>query len=83
MVKSRVQPRGRVVTLIASLRKVRGNVTGIRRTLIILQVTGHACGGGDVVVVVDVTVATLTRRHHVPSRERETRAAVVEGGILP
>ena len=65
VIEGRVQPRTRVVALIAALRKVRRNVIRIRRPLIILQVAADACCRGQVVVIVHVTIGTQARWHRV------------------
>src|SRR5512135_2092834 len=63
MIKRRIEPRSGVVALLAGLGEVRRDVVGIGRALIILQVTRYASRGGDVVIVVDVAVSALSRRH--------------------
>ena len=46
-------------------------------------VTTHAGRGGEVVVVIDVTISTLPRRHGVRAGQREPGGVVVEGCIQP
>jgi len=65
VVERGIQPGAGAVALVACLREVRGDVTRIRRSLVILQVARHASRAGEVVVVVDVAVGTLPRRHRV------------------
>lgn len=83
VIEARIQPRRRVVALIARLRKVGRDVAGIRRPLVILQVARHARRSGEIVIVVDVTIAALPRGNRVPSRQGESRAAMVESRVLP
>ena len=83
VIEGRVQPRTRVVALIAALGEVRSYVVGIRRSLKVLQVAAHAGGAGEVVVVVDVAIRALTRRHGVHSCQRKVRHVVVERRIRP
>jgi len=71
MIEGRIQPRRGVVALLAGLREVRRNVVGIRRPLKIFQMARDAGGVRNVVVVVDVAVRTLPRRHRVHARQRE------------
>lgn len=65
VIEGRVQPRTRVVTLIAALRKVRCNVIRIRRPLIVLQVAADACRRGQVVVIVHMAIGAQARWHCV------------------
>ena len=53
------------------------------RAVVILLVARNASRHREVVVVVDVTIDTGTRRHHVIPGQREARAVVVEGRIQP
>ena len=54
---------------------------GIGRALEIFQVTTDTSGAGQVVVVVDVAIRTLSRWNRVHPRERETCNVVVERGV--
>ena len=63
VIKRRVQPRTRVVALIATLGEIRRHVVRIRRPLIVLQMATHAGASGQVVVVGDVAISALTRWH--------------------
>src|SRR5947208_60028 len=83
MVESRIQPIGSVMALLAGLREVRGDMIRIGRALVVLQVAAHARGGGDVVVVIHVTVGTLPRRHGVQARQRKTGGVVIESCVQP
>jgi len=69
MVKGGVQPRRRVVALLAGLREVRRHMVGIRRALIILQVARDTRRVGDVVIVVDVAIRALSWWNGVHSRQ--------------
>ena len=65
MVEGGVQPVGSVVALVAGLGEVRGDVVGIRRALVVLEVTTHASRGVQRVVIVDVAIRTGARRNCV------------------
>jgi hypothetical protein len=75
-------PRDHVVTLLASCRK-----TGVRnrssRGIEIVLVATDARRTRDVVVVVDMAISTLPRRHHVRTCQRESRLRVVKRRLLP
>ena len=62
----------------ASLGEVGRDVVGIRRALIILQVTADAGSAREIEVVVDVAVGALPRRNCVPSGQREANRTVIE-----
>lgn len=68
VIKSRIQPRTRVVALIAGLGKVRRDVVRIGRALVVGKVTAHARRIRNVVVVVNVAVGAQARRHGMHSR---------------
>jgi len=72
VVEGRIQPGGCVVARVAGLREVRSHVTWIRCSLIVLQVTRGTGRAGQVVVVVDVAIGALTRRHGVHAGQRES-----------
>ena len=78
VVEGGIQPRTRVVALVAPFREVRGHVIGIRRSLIVLQMAGDASRAGEVVVVIGVAIGTLPRRHGMHARQREVCQIVVE-----
>ena len=82
MVEFAVGPKHRVVTLLAGGRE-SGMRHRRRRRVVVGLVATDAGGRGDVVVVIDVTVRALTRRHGVRSAQREPSGAVVEGCIQP
>ena len=83
VIEGRVQPRTRVVALIAALGEVRSHVVWVCRSLVVLQVTAHAGGAGEVVVVVDVAIRALTRGHRVHPRQWEVRHVVIERRVRP
>jgi len=68
VVERRVEPGRRVVTGVARLGKVRGRVIRVRRSLEVLEVARNARGGRQVVVVVDMAIDALPRRHRVHAR---------------
>ncbi len=65
VIKLRGLPCRGVVASLTGLGESAGDVIWVRCVLKILQVAGHASHGGQVVIVVDVTVGTLPRRHGV------------------
>ena len=67
VVEGRVRPGARIVALITGLREIRSNVIRIRRSLIVLEVAGHACRAIQAVIVVNVAIAAGTRRNRVHS----------------
>ena len=77
-----VGPGHRVVTLLARSRESCMRHRRGRRVVVGLM-AADAGSRGDVVVVVDVTVRALTRRHGMRSAQREPGGAVVEGCIQP
>lgn len=83
VIESCSQPGSRVVTLVASLGKVLSHVTWIGCGLIILQVTRHARGAGQVVIIVDMAVGTLPRGYGMHPGKRESDQVVVETRIRP
>ena len=83
VVKRGVRPVVGVMALIAGLREVRGDVVGIGRALVILQVAANASRVGDRVVIVYVAIRTLPRRHRMQSRQRKVSEIVVERCIRP
>ena len=75
-------PRGHVMTLLASGRETRVRNRSSRGIEVVLVAT-DARRTGDVVVVVDMAIRTLPRRHHVRTCQRESRLRVVKGRLLP
>jgi len=68
---------------IAGLREVGGDVVRIGGALIVLQMAVHASRAVQRVVVIDVTVGTLARRHGVQARQGKSGGGVVELSIAP
>ena len=68
---------------VASLGEVCRDVIRVGRALVILQVAGDACRAVQGVVVIDVAVGALPRRHHVQSGERESRSGVIKLAVHP
>ncbi len=59
------RPSAGGVAHLAGLREVLLHVIGIGRALVVLEVARNARRVGDVVVVIDVAIAALARRHRV------------------
>lgn len=53
------------------------------RVVVVGLVARNASRGREVVIVVDVAIRTLARRHHMASRQREAHSVVVEARIQP
>ena len=68
-----------VVTNLASLRESAGHVIGIRCSLKILHVAGHARVGCQVVIVVAMAIGASARRNRVRAGQREVHTGMVEG----
>ena len=83
MVKCRVQPRSRIVALLAALRKIRCHMVRIGGSLILLQVTAHTSSGGQAVIVGDMAIGALPRRHRVHPGQGEVRHVVVKRCVRP
>ena len=83
VVESCIQPTGSAVALLAGLREIRRHVIRVRRALEILQVTRHAGGAGQVVVVVDVAIRAEAWRHGVRAGQNESGGGVIEVAIGP
>ena len=83
VVESRIQPGGRVVAGTAGLREIRRCVIWVGRALEILQVASHAGRAREVVVVIDVAIGALARRHRVHARQRKVGCGMIKGGIRP
>jgi len=82
MVKLAISPEHRIVTAFARGRETRmGNGSGCAS--IIFLVAGVTRGARQVVVVVDMAIGALPRRHGMRSGQRESGAVVVEGRIQP
>lgn len=65
MVKGRRRPSYGRMALRAVRREVRRNVVRVRSALEILEVTGYATRAGQVVVIVNVAIGALPRRHRM------------------
>ena len=68
VIEVRRGPAAGGVACLASLREASPHMIGVIRSLEILQVAGDAGPVGDVVVVVNVAVRALARRHNVLPR---------------
>jgi len=83
VIERRVEPSGCAMARVARLRKVCRDVVRVRGALIVLQVAGHARRAVQGVVVVNVAVSTLPRRHRVHAGQGETRGRVIELAVGP
>ena len=84
VVELAVGPKHRVMAALARRREVGSHVVHRSEGRVVVGLmAAHAGRSGDVVVVIDVTVRALTRRHGVRSAQREPSGAVVEGCIQP
>ena len=84
VVKRGVGPQTGVVTAFASGRECGCDVVHGRLRIVVIRLMARdAGGGGQVVIVVDVTIGTGTRRHGVTAGEREPGAVVIERGVEP
>lgn len=83
VIECRVHPTGGVVALLACLREIRLNVIRLGRPLEILQVAGDAGCTVQCVVIADVAIGALARRHRVHSGQHEAGGGMVELAIRP
>ena len=83
MIKGRGCPRYGGVALRAVRREVRRYVVRIRSALEIFEVAVYASRAGQVVVIVDVAIGALARRHRMSTAQRESHRIVIELGIHP
>jgi hypothetical protein len=84
VVEFAVGPKHSVMAVLARRREVRGDVVHRAECRVVVGLmAAHAGSSCDVVVVVDVAVRTLPRRHRVRSRQREPGGVVVESCIQP
>ena len=71
------------MTLITRLGEVRRHVIWICCSLVILEVTRDTSRARQVVVIVQVAVDALPRRHAVPAGQRKSHRIVIELGVQP
>ena len=83
VIECRRRPGHRRMALLTSRREVRCHVIRIRRPLEIFQVARNASVAAQVVVVVDVAVRTLPRRHRVTARQGKSHRRVIEFRVQP
>ena len=83
VIKRGIEPGARAVALIASRREIRRHVIRIRRSLVVLLVARIARRARQVVVVVDVAIRALPRRHDMHSGQCETSRRVIELSVAP
>jgi len=84
MVECAIGPPDGVVTAFARRRERRRHVVHRRHCVgVIGLMARYARGATQVVIVIDMAIGALPRRHRVRSAERETGAAVIERRIRP
>ena len=84
MIERAIHPVDRVVANLARRRKIGRNVVHRRlRVVVIVLVTTHTGGNGDVVIAVDVTIRTLPWRHRVITGKSPAGCGVIESAVHP
>ena len=84
MVKLSVDPKHCIVAGFAGRREARRNVIHRgSRVVVISLMARHAGRAGQVVIVVDVAVGTLSWRHGMGACQHESRAVVIECRVQP
>jgi len=83
VVECRVQPTTGVVAGFASLRESAGNVVGIRGSLEILEMAGHAGSAVQSVVAVNVTIGALAGRIRVQAGQGKAGGGVIKLAVGP
>jgi hypothetical protein len=84
VIESRVQPGACAVVALRTIGwEVAGNVVWVRGRLKIFQMATRACGGGQVVIVIDVAVDAFTRRHGMSAGQQEAGKGMIKFGVQP
>ena len=84
VVEGAVSPEDRIVTSLTSGRETRGDMVYRRSGVVVVGLVARYAGRvRDVVVIVDVAICALPRRHRVRSSQGESRAVVIESGVQP
>lgn len=83
VVECRIRPDDRVVAQLALSRETSCGVRRIRRAGVVLLMTRVAQRAIKCVVVVDVAIRALPRRHSVRTGQREARRGVVKLAVGP
>ena len=82
VVEFAIGPEHGVMATRARRREMRGHVVHRAECRVVVGLmAAHARSSGDVVVVIDVAIRTLPRRHRVRSSKREPGGVVVESCI--
>lgn len=83
VVERRIRPHRSVVAQFALLRESSRYVSRIRGVLEIIQMARNASGAAQAVIVVDMAIRALPRRHGMSTSERKPGCGVIELGIGP
>ena len=83
VVKIRRLPSICSVARFAGLGEAQLHMIRVCRSGEVLQVARYARGDGQVVVIVDMAIGALARRHGMRSGERKARGGVVKPGVEP
>lgn len=78
-----IEPRCRVMALLARLREILRNVIRIGRALEISQVARDASRGRQIVVIVDMAIDALAGRDRVHAGQRKPGVVVIKRGAEP
>jgi len=84
VVKRSIGPGDRVMALLARRRESGSGVCDWRRRVVVIGLVARYAGSSrKVVVVIDVAVGASPRWNGVRSRQRKSRAVVIEGRTQP
>ena len=84
VIEGAVRPADRIVAGLAGAREPRRDVIYRScRSVVVILVTAHTRGAGDVVVVVHMAIGALPRRYSMRPGQREAGAVVIEDRVQP